>query len=227
MTMIRSRTDHTTKGLAAVGTAAVTAIGYAKLADVFPYHGPSWSIPVLVLGLSAMVVAVVRLVQRFERIGDTIITYADIQRTLDCNRLEEPERTTLEREYKNMAALNGVETLRAYNARAHRFERIADRADSGTASSLRARADAIRAEVLATQDRVVVFILRERAKTAFFSPRVVLWLVVFLLGWYSTALAADVLQAHRSESPEPSKGSTPTLTSAQPPQLSGRPQPGW
>lgn len=201
MTLIRGRTDATAKGLAAVGTAAVSAIGYAKLADVFPYHGPWYALAGLAAGLVAMIVAVVMLVRRFEKLADTVITYSDAERTRTRSELGDPESTTLTREYKEMAKLNGVGSLRAYNARAHRFERIADSSPgTETAAALRARADAIRAEVLATQDRAVVFILRERAKRAFFHKKAIALLVLFLAGWYGTALSADALEAKRAES---------------------------
>jgi hypothetical protein len=210
MTLIRGRTDVTAKGLAAVGTAAMSAIGYAKLADVFPYFGPWFALAGLGLGLVAMIFAVVMLVRRFEDLADTVITFADAERTREASQLSGPEFKTLTREYKKMARLNGVESLGAYSARAHRFERIADAtSDRATADSLRARADAIQAEVSATQDRAVVFILRERAKRAFFHWKAIVLLVVFLAGWYGTALSADALQAKRDES-----------TASQPPESS-------
>lgn len=200
MTLIRSRTDATAKGLAAVGTAAVSAIGYATLADFFPYHGPWYAAAGLGAGLVAMVVAVILLVRRFERLAETVITYADAERTRRKSHLKVPEFRILTAEYKEMARLNAVDSLRAYNARAHRFERIADACgDPETATTLRARADVIRAEVLATQDRAVVFILRKRAKQAFFHKEAVALLLLFLVGWYGTALCADALQSKRAD----------------------------
>jgi hypothetical protein len=210
MTLIRGRTDATAKGLAAVGTAAVSAIGYAKLADVFPYHGPWYAVAGLAVGLVAMVFAVVMFVRRFEKMADTVITYADVERTRTQSELGDSESAVLTREYKEMAKLNGVESLRAYNARAHRFERIADASPAPErASALRARADVIRAEVLATQDRAVVFILRERAKRAFFHKKAIALLAVFLIGWYGTALCADALDAKRTESEAAGRSTSP------------------
>jgi hypothetical protein len=201
MTLIRGRTDATAKGLAAVGTAAVSAIGYVKLTDFFPYEGPLLAAIGLGLGLGAMVFAVITLVHRFERSAETVLTTPDAERSRERSQLDQSEFTTLTKEYDRMAELNGVDSLRAYNARAHRFERIADTsADSGKAAELRGRADAIRAEVIATQDRAVVYILRERAKRAFFHVRAILLLLLFLAGWYATALAADALQAERAAS---------------------------
>jgi hypothetical protein len=204
MTLIRSRTDATAKGLAAVGTAAVSAIGYATFADFFPYRGPAIAVAGVVLGLAAMITAVVKLVQRFERLAETIITFPDAERTKDRSGLDDDEYETLTAEYKGMAKLNEVDSLRAYYARAHRFERIAETAgDQGTANLLRARADTIRVQVMVAQDRAVVFILRERAKTAFFHKTAIGYLVLFLIGWYGTALSADAIQSKRAES-EPS-----------------------
>ena len=211
MNLIRARTDVTAKGLAAVGTAAVSAIGYAKMADVFPYHGPWYALAGLGLGVVAMVIAVVVLVRRFEHLADTIITSADADLTRDKSQLKDPEFKTLTREYAGMAELNGAKSLLAYNRRAHRFERIADSSsDPTTAAALRARADAIRAEVLTTQDRAVVYILRERAKRAFFHWKAIVLLVIFLLGWYGTALSADALQAKRADAEDDGTNSSST-----------------
>jgi hypothetical protein len=197
---IRSRTDLTAKGLAGLGTGAVTAIGYTKFADVFPYGGPWWSVPILVLGVVAMIGAVVFLVLRFQKVGEPIRTSADLVRTFEMNALSAPEQEKLKADYKSTAKLNGVRSLLAYQARAHRFERIADRETTDAkANSLRARADVIRGEVLTTQTRAVALILRERAKEAFFSWAAAGLLLVFILGWYGTALAADAIQSERTD----------------------------
>jgi hypothetical protein len=204
MTLIRSRTDATAKGLAAVGTTAVGAIGYATLADFFPYRGPAIAVAGIGLGLLAMITAVVKLVQRFERLAETIITFPDAERTRRRSDLGDDEYRKLTVEYGEMAKLNEVGSLRAYYARAHRFERIAETsADQATANLLRARADTIRVQVMGTQDRAVVFILRERAKLAFFHRTAIAYLVLFLIGWYGTALSADAIQSKRAESEKP------------------------
>jgi hypothetical protein len=203
MTLIRSRTDATAKGLAAVGTAAVSAIGYTKFTQIFPYHGPLWALLLLGCGAVAMITAVIFLVKRFDRIADTVLTFSNAEKTCTENGLNEDEEAILKREYEGTAELNEVASLQAYNARAHRFERIADAtADEDAASLLRARADVIRAEVLATEDRAVVFILRHRAKTAFFNLWAVLLLLLFFFGWYATGLAANALEAKRAEAKE-------------------------
>jgi len=212
MTLIRSRTDATAKGLAAVGTTAVSAIGYATLADFFPYRGPAIAVAGIGLGLVVMVTAVVRLVQRFERLAETIITHPDAERTKAQSDLDDDEYETLTIEYNGMAKLNEVESLRAYYARAHRFERIAETTgDEVTASLLRARADTIRVQAMATQDRAVVFILRKRARLAFFHKKAIGYLVLFLIGWYGTALSADAIQSKRAES-EPSTPAAPAVS---------------
>lgn len=199
---IRTRTDATAKGLAAVGTAAVTAIGYTKLADVFPYGGPCWAVVILPLGVIAMVAAVVYLVLAFEGVSKTIATNSDKQGTRDLNSLDAEDQKEIAKAYDQTARLNDVPSLRAYEAKAHRFERIADTLNPASAAvrinDLRAHADQIRAEVLATQDRAAVFILRRRAKSALFGGPTVFWLVIFVIGWYGTALAADAMEGERS-----------------------------
>ncbi len=199
---IRQRTDTTVKALGTVGTAAVAAIGYAELADVFPWAGPGWAILLIVLGPVAMIAAVVLLIHRFEDVSKTIATSSDKQRTKELNGLGEEDQAEVAKVYEQAAILNEVPSLQAYEARAHRFERIADSlnpaTDSARREELRAQADLIHAEVLATQNRAAAFVLRRRAKNALFSRETIAWLALFVAGWYLTALAADVIESRRS-----------------------------
>jgi hypothetical protein len=196
---IRGRTDASVKALGTIGTAAVTAVGYAKLADFYPYGGPIWAVPALILGVVAMSLAVIYLVRRFQGVSDTIITSSDIRETCGVNRLGRMEEGTVTSAYRQTARLNGVESLRAYEARAHRFERIAATAEPGQAASLREQADLIRAEVGATEDRAALFVVRERARSALFAKATAVLLLLFVAGWYATAVAADAMQSERSE----------------------------
>jgi hypothetical protein len=197
-TAIRSRTDTSVKALGAIGTAAVTAIGYAELADIYPNGGPWWAPPVLIVGVLVMIAAVILLVRRFQGIGETIVTTSDVGETCRLNRFGRAEEATFVSTYRHTARLNGVDTLRAYLARAHRFERLAERAATEEAASLREQADLITAEVRATQDRASLFILRDKAKAALFSPATAFFLLLFVVGWYGTALASDAMENKRS-----------------------------
>src|SRR3954453_21882618 len=184
---IRSRTDLTAKGLAAVGTAAVTAIGYAKFADVFPYGGPLWAPFGLGGGVLLMILAVVYLVRRFLGASETVVTRPSVQETIAQNEFDPKEKKLIENVYDQLAKMNGVESLQAYQARAHRFERIAEHSETELAAALRARADQIMSEILAVQDRAGAIVLRKRANRATFGKGTWAFLGVFIVGWYLTA----------------------------------------
>jgi hypothetical protein len=202
---IRSRSDTTAKGLAAIGVAAVTAIGYARFADVFPYGGPVWALACLFVGVVLMIVAVVYLVYRFNDAGQSIVTSADAEETIALNSFDQKEKQVVRKSYRRIAKLNGVESLKAYQARAHRFERIAERRDEKQAAALRARADLIMSEVLATQDRAGALVLRRRSQRSVFGLGTLLGLLLFVGGWYGTALAADALESKRIKEVEVAK----------------------
>jgi hypothetical protein len=199
---IRERTDTTVKALGAVGTAAVTGLGYAELADFFPFGGPWGMWAVAILGVVVMVGALLMFLRRFQGVGESIVTTSDPTRTAELNGLKPEEVQKLESIYLQTASLNGVETLRAYLARAHRFERLADRADKDRAAELRQRADLIQVEVKATKDRATMVLVRERARAALFARTTALWLLLFVGGWYLTAVAADAMESKRSEGVE-------------------------
>jgi hypothetical protein len=197
---IRSRTDLTAKGLAAVGTAAVSAVGYAKFADLFPYGGPWWAVVLLVVGVMAMIVAFVLLSKRFSSASEVIPTTIDPEKTFALNELDEREKEIVRSAYKGMADLNEVDSLEAYQARGHRFERIADRLepDDKLVDPLRARADLVMSEIQAVQARVGALILKKRAKEATTGRATVVLVVLFIVGWYLTALGADKLESQRT-----------------------------
>lgn len=195
---IRSRTDLTAKALGAVGTAAVAGVGYAKFADVFPYDGPSIALVGLAAGLIGMVVAVVSLVWRFSKASGSVFTSADVDNVISTNSLDGEEEKILREKYERMAKLNEVDSLSAYQARAYRFERIADRLPGTEGEPLRARAGQIMSELLATQNQVSTLIVRYRANQAVYGTMTLFLIGLFILSWYGTALSADALEGRRS-----------------------------
>lgn len=197
---LRGRSDLAAKALGGVGTAAITALGYAKLTDLFPYGGPLWAVALLIVGPAAMVVALWFLTRGFYAATQSLITSSDVEQTASRNGgMDDAEQELVERAYEDTAKLNGVKTLRAYEARAQRFERIAERAPEARAKILGEAATRIAAEVAATQARAATFVLRRRSTRALFAKRTLLFLLIFVAGWYGTALAADALQSERSD----------------------------
>jgi hypothetical protein len=209
MTQMRARTDLTAKGLAAVGTAAVSAIGYAKLADLFPYGGPVWALLALIAGMVGMIVAVVLLVRRFFGASQVVITSPDLCETVDLNELDKVERRLLERAYDDSAKANKAKSLEDLETRGHELEEKAlneeEDPNAGDAEKTKAdhrHAERILAEVQAAQDRGAAFIVRRRATYALFGWPSLLFLALFVFGWYGTALGADALESRRKDQVE-------------------------
>jgi hypothetical protein len=201
MEKIRLRTDYTSKGLATVGTAAIAAIGYAKLADVFPWAGWSLAILALALGVVLMIAAVLLLVRRFAAASESVFTSSDLAKTFERNKInEEAEKCLIEKVYGETAKKNEADSLCAYEKRALQLEKKADdEEDAKKAGPLRARADKILNEIQAAQDRTGALLLRRRAHRAVFGWGMVLWVSVFVAGWYATAVGADSLQSEHSD----------------------------
>jgi hypothetical protein len=201
MEKIRQRTDYTSKGLAAVGTAAIAGIGYAKLADVFPWAGWSLAIAALAVGAVLMIAAVLLLVFRFAAASESVFTSSDLAETFDRNRIVDPaERSLIQKVYCETAKQNRATSLSAYEERALQLEIDADEEkDPKKAGASRARADKILNEIQAAQDRAGALLLRHRAHRAVFGWGMALWVSVFIVGWYATALGADSLQSEHSD----------------------------
>jgi hypothetical protein len=197
---IRTRTDLTAKGLAVIGTAAVSAVGYAKFADLFPYGGPAWAVALLAVGVGLMILSFISLSRRFSSASEAVFTSPNLQTTIDRNSFDAEEEQTVRTAYDTEATLNEVGSLLAYQARGHRFQRIADRLepDDKLVDSLRARADLVMAEVQAVQVRVGALILKNRAKDATIGKTTGIWILAFIAGWYITAFGADKLESERS-----------------------------
>ena len=207
MTQTRTRTDLTAKAIAAIGTGAITAIGYAKLADLFPYGGPTIAVVGLFAGVLAMILAVGLLVRRFFRASQVVITHPDWRKAVESNELDREETRVLKDAYEDAARAGDVDSLIELEERGRKFEEDARKLEAGTPSDAdvkRAKvghkqAEQIFAELQAAQDRGAAFIVRRRSTYALFGLRTLLPLALFVLGWYWTALGSDALESHRKD----------------------------
>jgi hypothetical protein len=195
---LRERADAAAKALAALGTAGLSAVGIAKFSDIFPFpHGfLQWVALFGVLaGFAAMVCALVMLTMRMLNANRPLVTSVDPDR-MD---LSDAEKSAVNKIYKRMADLNGVENLAAYEARGQRYERIADRiAETTRAEAIRTRADRIRAEIAATQARAALVISRKRANGVFTGPAANRLAISFAAGLLAFGIGADRLDSERS-----------------------------
>jgi hypothetical protein len=195
---IRSRADATAKTFGTVGTTVVTAVGISKLGDVFPLQEGLWW-PWLVLGTAGfllMLTAIAVITARLWGVSQPILTRTDPD--LMSDNLDADELALVRTIYDESAALNGVRSLRAYEARAHRFDRIGDSLDESSAKKLRDRAATIRGDVLAVTSRAAAQIVKRRSERVVRSRWMVLALLAFVGGVVLFAVSADRLDSARN-----------------------------
>ena len=204
---IRSRADLTAKGLGALGTTVLTAIGITKVGDLFPAKAElRWLVGVafVLVGFAAMTFVLGFFTRRLWRVNEPIFLAADEKRMPDLDK-HSPKGTTPELDrvteiYGGMADLNDVPSLRAYELRGHRWERIAERErNEKRAKELQIRAALLRAEVLATETRALAVLVRDRASRAIADSRAVAAYAAFVIGVVLFAAGADWLESNRTD----------------------------
>jgi len=200
---IRQRADIAAKALGALGTTTLTTIGLAKIGDVFPWPGTGrawWALVAVVGGYLAIGAGIGWFTYKLWSVNDPIRTQTDLER-MQAELRNPEERAIVERVYRDMSILNAVPSLAAYEARAHRFDRISELADpeSEVAKRLRLQVDRIHAEVLAIFSRVRVLILRRRANRAFAGPMAWAAYAFILTGTLAFLVGSDYLQSERAD----------------------------
>ena len=155
-----------------------------------------------------MIAAVLLLVFRFSAASESIFTSSDPAETFKHNGIKKDpvEEGLIETVYNETAKPNGADSLHAYEDQARKLEDQARKLeeaggdeDGKKAGALRARADKIFNEIQAAQDRAGALLLRHRAHRAVFGWRMALWVSVFVVGWYATAVSADSLQSEHTD----------------------------
>jgi hypothetical protein len=197
---IRARADLSAKTLGGLATSALTAVGIAKFADVFPFPNGFWAwiwLVLVIVGFLSMAAVIAFFTYRLWRINRPIVMASDPKL---IEELDEKEELALaEKVYQRAANLNGVPSLRAYEARAHRLERIAERAPEQPAKRLTERASQIRVGVQATQARAGLVIVRRRAARAIYGSWSIAAYVVFALSVLVFAIGTDYLASKRTD----------------------------
>ena len=193
---IRKRADLSAKALAAIGGGALGAISLDKVGDLSPtdWDGSTvmWAI-LLLVGFVFMAAAIVAFVIRLEAVNRPVVMSSRLNR-LD---LEGAEQALVAQAFADMADLNDAPSLRAYEARAARLDRIADRSDEARAPDLRRRAARIRAEVKATHARAASDVVRARGAKALTGKDAIRWYAAAVLGFVVFTIGVDHLESER------------------------------
>jgi hypothetical protein len=197
---IRERTDLAAKSLGGLALTGLTAIGIAKITDVFPLPPDTWMwlIP-LFGGFLLMAFAVAIFMYRLWNVAQKIVLRPDPEQMTDVT--DKGQKAELRKIYSEFAELNDVPSLRAYVARAHRWQRIADSLtpNAALAQTLRDRAQLALAEVLATETRAGMILARRRASEAIKGPWAIGAYVGFLVGVLAFGIGADRIDSERSQ----------------------------
>lgn len=218
---LRQRFDVAAKIVAALGSTLVTAIGIAKFSDLFPFPPespnvswlgwlPDWqwlrdlttvglATAAVIGGYALMVLSVLAVAWRFWKVHQPIPLRSDVDRLEFKGDWRDKDRKLVLATYDEVAELNDVESLRAYEARAHRLERIAKWLPKEDAERVNAEAVLIQTEVLATQTQARIRILRRRVTNAVRGPGAIFLYLVFAAAFTSFAIGADYLSSERTD----------------------------
>jgi len=201
---IRQRTDLTAKTFGGLATTAVSALGIAKFADVFPMPPGEWPWTIGLIGGFVLMLAVVGLfTARLWKVSEPIILRSSAKAMLrkpGGELRDDDEEKIVEDIYNEVAELNRAPSLRAYEARAHRLLRIADRSDDQRAAKLGARASTIIGDILATESRALMIIVRRRATHAVGDKKAMVAYALFIVGIAGFGVSANRLDSERTGS---------------------------
>jgi hypothetical protein len=201
MEKIRRRADVTAKALGGLGTTALTAIGLAKFGDLYPippggFLDVWWAVVVLPTSFIVIALIIAYFTARLWSVNEPVLMRSDPGRMTDLRGAD--ERSIVETVYGDTAALNDAVSLRAYEARAHRLHRIADRADEETAAKRRSEADEIVGDVAEAQARAAMIIVRRRAANVVRSKRSLFAYFLLAAGVLGFGISADRLESERA-----------------------------
>jgi hypothetical protein len=191
-----SRADLTAKAAAGLGSSGLTAIGIAKVADVYPFEGPDGWLFGLFGGFLTMGLALAFFTRRLWRLQSPTVMRSTPWEIRD---LDDEEEQLVAEVFAEIAKLNDVASLRAYEARAHRLSRVADLVgETPLGKALAAEASLIALEVRATLARARLNVVRRRTTRSILGFRAMLVYFAFLVGLVLFGVAADALEAKRS-----------------------------
>jgi hypothetical protein len=197
---LRQRADTTAKAFGALATSLLTAVGVAKIGDVFPLESSNrawtWA-GALFVGFGLMAAAIAFFTARLWRVSNPILAHVDPDRMKDY--LSKSELALVKEVYKEARQRWSVPSVRAYARRGRRLERIADRLNhEPSAAKLRERSAAIGVELQAVMSHALALVGRRRAGKVVRSWLSVGAFAVFVIGVVVFAVSSDRLESARA-----------------------------
>ncbi|MCW2993853.1 MAG: hypothetical protein JWQ18_1348 [Conexibacter sp.] len=192
---VRSRADLSAKALGAIGTTAITAIGIDRIQDLSPTDWNTrteiWAV-LAVFGFLLMAVVIAGFVRRLALVNEPVV-----MSTGESDLKDPAETAIVRRAFGDMAGLHQAPSLRAYEARAARLERIAARSDAARRTQLEQQAAEIRADVQATLGKAAADVLRRRSAQTFTGSWARSMYVLAVAGFVLFAVGTDYLDGDR------------------------------
>jgi hypothetical protein len=217
---LRQRADLAAKVLAGGGSTLITAVGIAKFSDLFPLppadriSWPEWvpwwvawrylpgfrthvelAIVGVLAGFGLMIAAILLIARGYWEASEVVPMRSDLNR-LD---LKGDERTLVKDAFDDQASLNDVPNLAAYEARAHRLERVARWLPADQAKQTRMEATLIQTEVLATQYQGRLRVVRRRVANSVRGAGAMVLYSTFVVGLILFGLGTDYLSSERTD----------------------------
>jgi hypothetical protein len=193
---VRSRTDLFGKTLGAIATLGVTAVGLAKIGDLFPIDGNGWWAALACIGLVAAGVAAIWIAVRLMKVARPVFTDPDLTVSTDLN---EDEQSAVKPVYDAAAKRFGYTSLVGLQ---ERERSLRDAASWTTDKDERARrtalADEVKSEIEQALARGQVVTVRHRSTNAVTGFAWVLYITV-ILGLIAFAIGTDKVSSDRMD----------------------------
>jgi hypothetical protein len=193
---VRSRADLTAKGVSALAATGLSAIGLAKIADVFPYEGPWVALVGLFVAFTAMALAALLYARRTWQAQEPLVMATDEDK---IESLSNDERAKVKTIFDQLAHLNRVDSLAQYE---QLYQAKVTEAGKTTSDPKRKKltedAALIQAEIQATFARAALAVVQTRTASALRDGLAVFLLIVFFVGLIGFGISADALESRRS-----------------------------
>jgi hypothetical protein len=198
---VRKRAEATAKGLVALGTTVLTAIGIAKFSDVFPLppgYGAYAAIGILIGSFVLMALVIVFFTLKLWRLTEPLVMASHPDEIVDLKG-KQKELDRVNEVYDQVADAHNVESLSAYEAGADRLDRIAQRtSDEHEAERLADEATMIRTEVITAMGRAALAVMRYRTARAIRGRGALVVYLAFFVAVLAFGLSADWLESARA-----------------------------
>jgi hypothetical protein len=197
---LRGRVDIFGKALGGVATVGVTAVGLAKIGDLFPVEGQWWWFGLAIAGFVSGAVAVVWIVTRLTKVSRPIYVRTDLDAMRAAREIDDDEHGLITPLFTETARLAGYKNLETYEERERALRRVSRWTGDSEVCQARAKlAEEIRQAVEHTRVRALLILVRRRATEAMTGFRSWVAYLLFIAGLVVFALGTDKITSERED----------------------------